>query len=60
MMPDLRLAAPWIMDWMASAPCLPIMPPIWSTMAPRAASAPNTRPAMAITMTSTGAIEVMV
>ena len=42
---------------MSSAACWPINPCNWPTMAPRAASAPNTKPAMAMQMTRTGPMD---
>ena len=56
-MPASTLLALSIMDCTASAPSLPIRPRNCSTIAPRAASSPNTSPAMAMQITSNGAME---
>jgi len=44
-------------SWIAWAPLCPIRPCNWSTTAPWAASCPNARPATAIAISSSGAME---
>ena len=55
--PSRGLAALSIMPCSASAVWWPIITLSWSTIAPSAASRPKTRPAMATTTSSTGAME---
>ena len=59
MLVDGRLAL-FTSPWIAAAPLSPTMPRICSKIAPLAASAPKASPAMAITITSRGAIEKIV
>ena len=52
--------APRTMSWMVAAPWSPIRPRSWSSSAPRTASSPKKKPAMAVAMTISGATEKMV
>jgi hypothetical protein len=56
-MPAPRLSALLIIPSRATAACSPISPLSWPTMAPWAASWPNTNPAIATMISRTGAIE---
>jgi hypothetical protein len=56
-MPASRLSALLIISSRALAVCSPISPLNWPTMAPWAASRPNTSPAIATMISRTGAIE---
>ena len=56
-MPDSRSSALLIISSSALAACSPISPLSWPTMAPWAASRPNSRPAIATMISRTGAME---
>ena len=58
--PEAGWLARSIMSSIVCAPAGPIVPWSWPTISPCAASRPNTSPAIAITSTSSGAIEKIV
>ena len=58
--PEPCLPALAIIVWIASAPCCPTTPWIWLTSCPWTASRPQTRPATAVTISSSGASEKIV